>query len=270
MPFLNLDFDYFDHPKTTRLVGLLGHGSEIYPIRLWTHIAKFHAKDGILSGYTTEAIEQAIRWTGKHGDGVGALLSVGFIEKTDGGYRAHDWNDHQGHIHALKIRNKKVAKNRWKNIRNTTSTVDTSGIPKSTTRVPLSFPFLSNPFQSFPKELKDKETKPPEKPPADHPLNVTEPPKKPYGPPKTDIQKVVSGFKAVMNVPDDDREWDAVYFRRYSRPAADLLRLCGGDVLVVADCIDQVSAAMEKKGLSWTPETIVKHAGDWKNGRLFK
>jgi hypothetical protein len=73
-----------------------------------------------------------------------------------------------------------------------------------------------------------------------------------------------------MNVPDDDREWDAVYFRRYSRPAADLLRLCGGDVLVVADCIDQVSAAMEKKGLSWTPETIVKHAGDWKNGRLFK
>ena len=120
------------------------------------------------------------------------------------------------------------------------------------------------------KELKDKETKPPEKPPADHPLNVTEPPKKPYGPPKTDIQKVVSGFKAVMNVPDDDREWDAVYFRRYSRPAADLLRLCGGDVLVVADCIDQVSAAMEKKGLSWTPETIVKHAGDWKNGRLFK
>ena len=73
-----------------------------------------------------------------------------------------------------------------------------------------------------------------------------------------------------MNVPDDDREWDAVYFRRYSRPAADLLRLCGGDILVVADCIDQVSSAMEKKGLSWTPETIVKHAGDWKNGRLFK
>ena len=123
----------------------------------------------------------------------------------------------------------------------------------------------------------EKERKPPEKPPADHPpevpnpkVNGTESPKKPYGPPKTDVQKVVAGFKAVMNVPDDDREWDAVYFRRYSRPAADLLRLCGGDVLVVADCIDQVSAAMEKKGLSWTPETIVKHAGDWKNGRLFK
>lgn len=135
----------------------------------------------------------------------------------------------------------------------------------------------SSSSSSSSKELKDKETKPPEKPPADHPpeapknqVNGTEPHKKPYGPPKTDIQKVVSGFKAVMNVPDDDREWDAVYFRRYSRPAADLLRLCGGDVLVVADCIDQVSAAMEKKGLSWTPETIVKHAGDWKNGRLFK
>ncbi len=256
MPFLNLDFDYFDHPKTTRLVGLLGHGSEIYPIRLWTHIAKFHSKDGILSGYTPEAIEQAIRWAGKHGDCVGALLSVGFIEKTDGGYRAHDWNGHQGHIHALKIRNKKVAKNRWKNIRNTTSTVDTSGIPKSTTRVPLSFP-----FQSFPKELKDKEREPPEKPPADQPQSV---PKQ-----QTNIQKVVRGFQIMMKA-EEDPTWNKVYFRRFSRPAHELLTLFHGDVGTVLDCIEAVSSGMEKKHLSWTPETIIKHASDWKNGRLLK
>lgn len=268
MAFLNLDFDYFDHPKTTRLVGLLGHGSEILPIRLWTHIAKFHAKDGILSGYTPEAIEQAIRWQGKSGDGVAALLSVGFIEKVDGGYQVHDWNEHQGHIHALKIRNKKVAQNRWKNIRNSTFTVDTSGIPKSTIRVPLSFPILS-----FPKDLKDTPYKPPETPPAMPEIKPSEPPKHPeLKPPRkpTGVQEVVRAFKITMKVDENDKAWDKVYYRRYSRPANDLLGLFGGDLGMVCDCIEAVSGKLEKKGLSWTPETIVKHAGDFKNGRLMR
>lgn len=273
MAFLNLDLDFFAHPKCARLVGLIGRDSEVFPLRLWAYTAKYHSVDGKLSGYSPQAVERIVQWGGQPGQCVDALAAVGFIDKIgESDWKVHDWVDYQGHIHALKLRNKKVAKNRWKNMRKLCSTVDTSGIPKSTSGVPQSFP-----FQSFPEDSKEKERKPPDKPPADRPLgapnpkvNVTEPPKKPYGQPKTDVQKVVSGFKAVMNVPDSDREWDAVYFRRYSRPAADLLRLCGGDVLVVADCIDQVSAAMEKKGLSWTPETIVKHAGDWKNGRLFK
>lgn len=86
----------------------------------------------------------------------------------------------------------------------------------------------------------------------------------------TDVQRVVHGFKAVMGVSDDDVGWDRVYFPRYARSAKDLLTLFEGNLDRVADCIDQVSAAMERKKLSWTPETLVKHAGDWKNGRLFK
>lgn len=147
MPFLNLDFDYFDHPKTTRLIGLLGHGSEILPIRLWTYLAKFHASDGRLLGYSPDAIEQAIRWRGKQGKGLEGLLAVGYIEKCEGGYQAHDWDDHQGHIHALKLRNKKVARNRWKNMKKSGSTVDTSGIPEQNPGVPHSLPFQSVPIR---------------------------------------------------------------------------------------------------------------------------
>lgn len=267
MAFLNLDLDFFAHPKCARLVGLIGRDSEVFPLRLWAYTAKYHSVDGKLSGYSPQAVERIVQWGGQPGQCVDALAAVGFIDKIgEMEWKVHDWVDYQGHIHALKMRNKKVAKNRWKNMRKSGFTVDTTGIPKSTSGVPQSFPILS-----FPKDSKEKERKPPDKPPEESAQTV---PKSngngPYGQPKTAIQQVVSGFKAVMNVPDDDRGWDAVYFRRYSRPAADLLRLCGGEVSVVADCIDQVSGALDKRGLSWTPETIVKHAGDWKNGRLFK
>lgn len=73
-----------------------------------------------------------------------------------------------------------------------------------------------------------------------------------------------------MKVDENDKAWDKVYFRRYARPAADLLALFGGDIGSVCDCIEAVAGKLEKKGLSWTPETIVKHAGDFKNGRLMK
>ena len=87
---------------------------------------------------------------------------------------------------------------------------------------------------------------------------------------KTPIQQVVCWFKVRKGVKLEDRDWDAVYYRRYSRPAKELLTLFGGSVDAVMNCIDAVVSALEAKRLSWTPETVVKHAGDWKNGRLLK
>ncbi|TXH40873.1 MAG: hypothetical protein E6Q97_38870 [Desulfurellales bacterium] len=86
----------------------------------------------------------------------------------------------------------------------------------------------------------------------------------------TPVQKVVLGFKGALGVPENDKGWDEVYFPRYSRPARELVKLFDGNLGRIGDCIDHVSGALERRGLSWTPETIVKHAGDWKNGRLFK
>lgn len=86
----------------------------------------------------------------------------------------------------------------------------------------------------------------------------------------TDVQRVVLCFKAVMNIPMDNKDWDSVYFKRYTRPAKDLLALFGGDMAKVGDCIDQVVGALERKRLSWTPETIVKHASSWMTGALMR
>lgn len=123
------------------------------------------------------------------------------------------------------------------------------------------------------KDFKDTPSETPEKPPA---VPVPKPPedqKQPEPrPPRvpTPVQNVVKAFKITMGVDENDVAWDKVYFRRYSRPAADLLALFGGDIGWVCDCIEAVAGKLEKKGLSWTPETIVKHAGDFKNGRLMK
>lgn len=144
MPYLNLDLDYFDHPKTKRLVGLLGRGADVLPIRLWAYCGKYHAESGRLTGYSPQEIEKLIDWWGKSGEAVEALLKVGFLEDKNG-LQVHDWKEEQGHIHALKIRNKKVAKNRWKNIKNAPSTVDTSGIPRGNQKRTSGIPHPSVP-----------------------------------------------------------------------------------------------------------------------------
>ena len=69
MPYLNLDLNYFDHIKTKRLVGLLGRGSEVLPIRLWCACGKHRAESGKLDGYSAQEIESLVEWWGESGPG---------------------------------------------------------------------------------------------------------------------------------------------------------------------------------------------------------
>jgi len=114
MPYLNLDLDYFEHPKTRRLVGLLGNGSAEIPIRLWCYVGKYHPESGHLTGYSLEEIEGVIGWWGDSGKAIEALLRVGFISKRGRGfYTVHDWLDHSGHLGVFKKRGMDGAKARW-------------------------------------------------------------------------------------------------------------------------------------------------------------
>lgn len=113
MIYLNLDLDYFSHPKTVRLIGLLGKGAEVLPIRLWCYCGKYHVESGKLASYSTEEVEAAVGWWGKSGDMVKAMIKVGFLEELNGEYKLHDWEDHEGHLLALKERGKTAAKARW-------------------------------------------------------------------------------------------------------------------------------------------------------------
>lgn len=111
---LNVDLDYFTHPKTLRLVGLLGSGAEVLPIKLWAYCGKYHAEHGAMVGYGVSEIESVIGWTGKAGDAVAALVKVRYLDQVEGGYAVHDWIEYQGHIHAYKVRGKAAAMKKWK------------------------------------------------------------------------------------------------------------------------------------------------------------
>lgn len=113
MPTLNLDLDYFEHPKTKRLVGLLGRGAESLPIRLWCYCGKYHRKDGSLSAYSSEEIEALVDWRGQKGKAIEALAKVGFVDEVDGVFVIHDWHDHAGHLEALHVSARHAAKKRW-------------------------------------------------------------------------------------------------------------------------------------------------------------
>jgi hypothetical protein len=147
MADLNLDLDYFTHPKTVRLIGLLGKGAEVLPIRLWCYCGKYHAEDGKFTGYSTQEIESIVSWWGKEGEFVQALLKVRFLEGSEGAYSCHDWAEHNGHIQALKERNRKVAEARWDKIRKGNTSGVPSGIPKDTSGVPQPTDHLSKPDQ---------------------------------------------------------------------------------------------------------------------------
>lgn len=108
MPSINLDLDYFEHPKTLRLVGLLGKGTAELPIRLWCKVGKHHAEGGNLAGYSTQEIESLVGWWGRQGKFVEAMVRVGFMEQIGDGFKVHDWKDHNGHIYAYHQRAKKA------------------------------------------------------------------------------------------------------------------------------------------------------------------
>lgn len=86
--------------------------------------------------------------------------------------------------------------------------------------------------------------------------------------PLTANQVAVLMFKKRGGVPENDKGWDKVYFPRFSAPAKQLLILFENDLVKVERCIDGVATWLEERNLSWTPETIVAHAGQWKAGKV--
>lgn len=113
MPSLNLDLDFFDHPKTRRLVGLLGRGSEVLLLRLWCYCGRYHFRDGRLAGYSPQEIESICAWWGQAGRAIEAFVRVGFLEAMPDGYLVHDWDQWQGHFAVYHDRAKKAASARW-------------------------------------------------------------------------------------------------------------------------------------------------------------
>lgn len=114
MPTLNLDIDYFEHPKTLRLGDVLANDPQavLYPIRLWFHCAKFRKKGWIPLAYQAE-IERACKWNGEPGRLITTFVKEHWIHRAGPGWQVKDWMERQGHIPAFSERAKQAAKSRW-------------------------------------------------------------------------------------------------------------------------------------------------------------
>lgn len=115
---INLDIGYFDHIKTVRLASMLGRGAEMLPIRLWCYCG-IHPKDnGTLTDFTADDVEAVIlKWWGKRGQAVEALVKVGFLDFDGTTYSAHGFDRKNGHIIAFHERAVKAASVRWGKLR---------------------------------------------------------------------------------------------------------------------------------------------------------
>lgn len=249
MPYLNFDLDYFDHPKTKRLIGMLGKGSEVLPVRVWVFCGKFYPERGRLAGYSAHEIESIVGWWGKPGEMMEAMVKVGFMEHEGQDFVVHDWKDHAGHLIEFKKRAQVAAKARWdaigkKSAEDQECSKHATSNAKSVSKQ-CSLPTLPN----QPNQEQIPEAGPP----------------KPLTPLQVFLAGIATdywGLKPGNPDPAERGKVNAAY-KRHSRAGKDVLDMAGGDPKQARRGVDAVGKRMQKGGLSWTLDTVCQHFLDW-------
>lgn len=112
---IRLSTGFYSHPKTIKLIRIVGAEGVLCLQRLWIWSAQNRA-DGNLAGFEDEDIEIAACWSGGCGEFVQALAKLRFLDGDTGAYALHGWGEHQGYVtqEAERIaRAKKAANTRW-------------------------------------------------------------------------------------------------------------------------------------------------------------
>jgi len=79
--------------------------------------------------------------------------------------------------------------------------------------------------------------------------------------PLTGIQKVMRAFKEAKGIDADDAEWDTLHFKRFARPAADLLKIFKNDAnAAILYVLKKGGELDEKQMLSWGLEAVSRAA----------
>lgn len=86
---------------------------------------------------------------------------------------------------------------------------------------------------------------------------------KPASEAQENIRYIVLAYKVKSGHEFEDKAWDKLNFARCAKSAKKLFDYFGNRRDAVK-CIDDVSTDFEKKGLSWTLETVCKWASDYK------
>lgn len=132
--YVQLDADYWDHPKTLHLVALMGPRGETVPLKMWSWAARFK-KSGVFD--STLQLAQACRYRGKPDQLQDALRTAGFLDAD--GLTIHDWKERTGAGIAMYEREKE--RQRLKAERNRTKGDTAGGTEVSTpVRTPGEYP----------------------------------------------------------------------------------------------------------------------------------
>lgn len=121
--YVQLDEDYYGHPKTLQLVNLLGQEADTYPPRLWTWAMKYE-KPGVMK--SEAMIETACRWKGEPGKLASAMIEAGFVDLD---LTIHNWMRRTGHDIEVYEAKKKRLRERRAGIVPGTSPEDHGNVP---------------------------------------------------------------------------------------------------------------------------------------------
>ena len=116
MAYMNVDPNYPENQKTLRLIAALGNGADALPIRLWAWVARHDPQNGSLKDLSDQEIESCLRWWGKRGLAIVALVKLGFLEGPAGKRACHAWQEHEGHLDALSRCGRENAIKRWESM----------------------------------------------------------------------------------------------------------------------------------------------------------
>lgn len=147
---IRVDTTFKDHRKRKRLASLCGSDGVLALIDFWLATAETHPT-GELNGMDELDIELDANWTGERGKLVAAFLDCGFVERTDkGGFRVHDWPEHQAWVVGAPERQehaRKAIKARWDRQNRTPRTP--KEYPENTPSI-LNSQLSNTPLPSFP------------------------------------------------------------------------------------------------------------------------
>lgn len=251
------------HPKTLQLANMMGWGLDetIGKLHRFWWWCLDYAEDGDLQQYNDTTLAAAVGVAPQDAKrfveamvGCGGETVSGFIDRQPY-FRVRKWWNYCGKL--LQIRYKHNPK-KWKKIQSFYVGRRKNGSKGgSNNRIP-------------------NQTKP------DQTKTLTPPLPPPFGgePPsptengeykiRTPVQFVVGAYKVARGIPLENREWDRDNFKRCSAPAKEILAIFNGDQDKAAESVMAIARWANKKRLSWTLETCLKRASDYKMGVLDK
>lgn len=116
MADFRIDTGFFRHVKTKKLRRILGLDGVFALQALWAYAAE--NKHGCEKVYTDEDIEIVTDWESNGGPGIAeTLAAVGYLNEVPGGYKLHQWSEHNGYAATAEQRKliaRSAAEARWK------------------------------------------------------------------------------------------------------------------------------------------------------------